>query len=475
MKPSSRSNRLQTPTFQPNRRTVLLGSAAGLLLTACGGGDGDADVDAGGTTLPPTTPDPASPWATPLMLTASASLNASLLNIASNDAGDALAVWEETSSSGVHRLLGRRYRADVGWDPVHEIATTTEIYHLVADVAMDASGQAWVVWTQRQGASFQTSAMRHLPSGGWQAAEKVNTTDDASLAEHARVSVDAQGNALVGWIAQRYATTPQVRVRPWVAGVGWGSVAALNTFIDTDPTELVLALAPAGQAVVGWIEPRGANPSVWAARWSLAAGAAPDAAITAVGHASELRIACDASGVTLLAWRHVFAAAERVSTVRFPASGNPAAWTSRDNPAPGAVGRPGLDAGGAGHFALVWDEVLNGQRDAWGTLIGANDSATPSTLLENDAGADAHHVQVALDANNQAQAVWLRGAASQGEIWSARQPFNGAWTAAERIGNDTGDATSLHLRGSAGGRALVAWLQPEGAVHRVWVQHRQPD
>lgn len=472
MKSSSPSSALSS---RPNRRTVLLGGAAGLLLSACGGGGSDAEADFGGTTPPPPTPQPTSPWTTPLTLTASASLTASLLNIASNDAGDALAVWEETSSGGVHRLLGRRYRVDVGWDPVHEIATTTEIYHLVADVAMDVNGQAWVVWTQRQGARFETTAMRNLATGGWQPAEKVNTTDDALLAEQARVSVDAQGNALVGWLARRDAATPQLRVRPWVASVGWGSVAALNTLVDTEPSDLVLALGPAGQAVVGWIEQRGANPTVWAARWSLASGAQPDAAITAVGRANELRIATDAGGATLLAWRHVFAAAERVSTVRFAATGSPTVWLPRDNPAPGAVGHPALDAGGAGHFALVWDEMLNGRRDAWGTQIDANDSGTASALLESDASADAHHVQVALDTNNQAQAVWLRGAASQGEIWSARQPLNSGWTEAQRIGNNTDDATSLQLRGGAGGRALVAWLQPEAGVQRVWVQHRQPD
>ena len=453
---------------------MLLGSAAGLLLSACGGGGGGGD-EGGGDALPPPTAQSTNPWATPLALTASASLTANLLNIASNDAGDALAVWQEGSAGGTRRLLGRRYRVGLGWDPVHEIATTTDIHNLESDVAMDASGEAWVVWTQRQGTSFETSAMRHLPTGGWQTAVKVNPVDDAVLATHARVSVDAQGNALVGWLAHRNAAPIQVRVRPWVAGVGWGSVAALNTFVDTDPTELVLALAPAGQAVVGWIEPRGAAPSVWAARWSLAGGAAPDAVITAAGRASELHIATDASGVTLMAWRHAFASAERVSTVRFPATGNPTAWTSRDNPAPGAVGRPRVDAGGTGRFTLVWDKVLNARRDAWYTQIDANDGATASSLLENDADTDAHHVQVAVDDTNQAQAVWLRGAGSQGEVWFARRPAGSGWTPPERIGGSTVDASSLLLKGSAGGRALVAWLQPEGGAQRVWVQHRRPD
>lgn len=455
---------------QPNRRTLLLGGAAGLLLSACGG----SGTDLGSTGATPPNPTPSSPWTPPLTLTTSASLNATLLNIASNDAGDAVAVWQEVSTGGVRRLLGRRYRVDVGWDPVHEIATTDGAYNLVADVAMDAGGQAWVVWTQRQGARFETMAMRHLATAGWQAAVKVNTTDDALLAEHARVSVDAQGNALVGWVARRDAATPQVRVRPWVASVGWGATAAMNTAVDTEPVELALALGPAGQAVVGWIELRGAEPSVWAARWSLVSGAQPDAPITSIGRASELRIACDADGVALMAWRHVFTAAERVSTVRFPVGASPAAWASRDNPATGAVGRPGLDAGAAGQFALVWDEELNARRDAWGTQIGADDRATPSALLENDDTLDAHHVCVSLDTSNQTQAVWLRGAATQGEIWSAQRPFNGAWTQAQRIGNDTADANSLHLQGSAGGRALVAWLQPEGGAQRVWVQHRQP-
>lgn len=471
MKPCSHSNLLQTRPFQPTRRTVLLGSAAGWLLSACGGGGGD---NVGGEAAPPPAPNASSPWATPLTLTASASLNASLLNVASNDAGDALAVWQEGSASGTRRLLGRRYRVDLGWDPVHEIATTNDVQNLQSDVAMDASGQAWVVWTERQGASFQTSAVRHLAAGGWQPEMKVNATDDAVLATHARVGVDAQGNALVGWIAQRNAAPAQVKVRPWLASVGWGSAATLNTFVDTDPTDLVLALAPAGQAVVGWIEPRGAGTSVWAARWSLTAGAGPDTAITAVGSASDLHIAADADGVTVLAWRHVFAAAERVSTVRFPVSGNPTAWTSRDNPAPGTVGHPRVDAGGTSRFALVWDEALNARRDAWGTQIDANDVATQSALLENDGALDAHHVQVALDTTNLAQAAWLRGAGSQGEVWSARQPFNGTWTEPERIGNATGDASSLLLKGSSGGRALVAWLQPEAGVNRVWVQHRQP-
>lgn len=458
-----------TPALSPfpNRRALLLGSAAGLLLSACGGGGGDPLGLPADTPANPAPPGVTSPWAAPLALTSSASLTASLLKIACNDAGDAIAAWQEVSASGTRRLLGRRYQVAVGWDPVHEIATSTGSGNLEADLAMDALGQAWVVWTAQVGSSHQTSAMRHLPLGGWQPAVRINTTNDAVLATNARVSVDALGNALVGWIASRATATPRVLVRPWGTLSGWGAESVMNTAIDTDPRELVLALGSTNQGVVGWIEPGGANPGVWAARWSLTAGPQPDPRITEAGSVNNLSIASDTNGTILMAWRQVFAAAERVRTVRFAAAGSPTRVESRDNPPPGAVGRPSIDAGGPGHFAAVWNEVLGTRSDAWRTLIDNNDSSTPSVLLETDASADAFDVQVALDTGNRGLAVWLRGAGAQAEIWTSAQSTASVWTAPERIGNNTGDASSLQLKGSEGGRALVAWLQPEAGVNRV--------
>lgn len=464
---------------QPSRRTVLLSGAAGLLLSACGGGGDPVGLSPDTPTNPtnpanPINPGITGPWATPLTLTTGASLTANLLNIACNDAGDAIAVWQEGSAGGTRRLLGRRYRVDLGWDPVHEIAVTNNSHALEADLAMDVSGQAWVVWTQQFTVSNQTWAVRHLPLGGWQPAVKVNTTDDAVLTSQARVSVNVQGNAIVGWLSNRGDPTTQVLVRPWLGDSGWGPETIVNTDVNSNPTSMVLALGPLGDGVVGWIESYGARPTVWAARWNLASGGQLNGQITTVGSATDLSIATDANGTTLMAWRHVFAAAERVSTVRFPATGSPAPVVSRDNPAPGAVSQPSIDAGSPGQFSVVWSELLGTRRDAWGTQIAASDDAPPSVLLENDSSEDAHSVQIALDPTNEARAAWLRGAASQGEIWSARKPFNGPWRTPERIGNSTNDASSLHLAGSSGGRALVAWLQPEAGAQRVWVQHRQP-
>jgi hypothetical protein len=133
--------------------------------------------------------------------------------IESNDAGDAnapavafdgqgnaWAVWTQSDGSRP-RVWGARFTANGVWAPAQLIESSDVGSASNALLAVDTAGNALVVWQQHDGRHNNIWASRYTPASGWGRTQAIETYD----ADHARepaLAMDAAGNAQVIWRQQ---------------------------------------------------------------------------------------------------------------------------------------------------------------------------------------------------------------------------------------------------------------------------------
>lgn len=86
-------------------------------------------------------------WQTPTLLQDANGFNSGDVSLASDDAGNALAIWSESNGS-FYRIYTNRYQANVGWVRRKVIDTTNTVAATNPHVVVDANGSALAVWEQ---------------------------------------------------------------------------------------------------------------------------------------------------------------------------------------------------------------------------------------------------------------------------------------------------------------------------------------
>ena len=119
--------------------------------------------------------------------------------IAIDAAGNAIAVWEQSNNTTVEvNIRTARYTVGIGWaqpetiDSVSGDATDPQI-------AIDAAGNAIVVWEQDDGTGtfIEDIWVNRYTAGAWGTAERIET--GAGDAYDSQIAVDVNGNAIVVW------------------------------------------------------------------------------------------------------------------------------------------------------------------------------------------------------------------------------------------------------------------------------------
>jgi PKD domain len=329
--------------------------------------------------------------------------------LALNAAGDAIVVWDEESGpdcaadpaalSCVHLLeAASRTQASSVWGAPVEI--TRPGVGALPQVAINAAGDGAITWIHDIGRDRVLQAcIRRGVSGSWPHA---NDLSDAVLQiRNERIGLDDRGDAIAVW-AQRVDTAFVVHaeVRPSAIGV-WSSATRLSSPGADASGGPVLGLTPGGRAFVAWVE----NGVVRVSSGDLRTGA----------------------------WE-------------------PAVSLS---PSGGAQGEPALAVNAVGDAAVAWSAHAGGVDVVQVASFAAGAGWGPA--LDLGSGAPPAEPQVALDAAGLALVLW-RGDAD-GEPRSAGQVPGGAWTRAVTI--DSGGALEPRLAVASGGNAVAAWTHDD--------------
>ncbi len=194
---------------------------------------------------------PAGVW-TPSSVLSSPAMSANLPDLVVNDAGAALAVWQETPSGGAGpSAIGAAYRpapARSRWRPSQSISAGVGLATWNPKPGIDANGNVAVGYLE--GSSMVVA--RKSVDGAWTVPQPVSPASDRVY--YPALAMDELGNILTAWQsldAGNYGTISK-RVLPAVGA--WGPVRVLSTS-DQDASWPVTSVARDGSvAAVTWTD-----------------------------------------------------------------------------------------------------------------------------------------------------------------------------------------------------------------------------
>ena len=191
--------------------------------------------------------------------------------IALDASGNALVVWGQSEDSrfsrtGRSNIWTNRYTPGNGWATAKLNDANNARLTVGAEIAMNAIGNAMAVWFQSNGRQSNIWANRYTPGIGWGTPELIET-DNVGDAMHPKIAMDADGNTLAVWrrsVDGRFS----IRTNRYIPGRGWSKAAALNEYgntgVDDHPQ---IAMNASGNAIAVWQHSDGTRQKVWFASY----------------------------------------------------------------------------------------------------------------------------------------------------------------------------------------------------------------
>lgn len=189
-------------------------------------------------------------WGTPAIFSDPANLSGVITSpprIASDGSDRAVVVWGQQTGLA-QPLLAKTY--DRSWSGISTLDSGAGgSMFSPAGVAMNASGQATVVW--RAGDIGVLTGRSWSPAGGWTAAARVDLDPDISASDRADVAIDAQGNAIALWRANA-AEAGDIYANRYTPAGGWGVPQRLDVGSEDTGSDPRIALDAAGNGTAVW-------------------------------------------------------------------------------------------------------------------------------------------------------------------------------------------------------------------------------
>ncbi len=302
-------------------------------------------------------------------------------NVAMDSAGNTVVVWNDARTNSGDVYFQRYNAAGVAQGGNVLVNTTTANLQAEANVAMDANGNFVVVWSSdaQDGSGLGIYAQRYNASGVAQGAEFRVNFITVNAQQNPAVAMDASGNFVVTWTdsAADSFTSGVYAQRYNNAGVAQGSAFRVNTTIAGAQTDPVIAMNAGGSFVIAWQSTGqdGSGIGIYAQRFN-SAGVAQGGEILANGTTSgdqwHPSIAMDTTGGFVVVWEDVNGADGSSNGIfgrRFDASGVAQGGEFRVNTTTAdQQTAPAVGMNAAGGFVVTWQSL---NQDGGGTGVYA--------------------------------------------------------------------------------------------------------
>jgi hypothetical protein len=333
-----------------------------------------------------------------------------------DDSGRAVAVWTDSQGSGVSvrssTYSGGAWSASKPLSPPNEEAAGPTI-------AVNGNGDAVAAWHSKIGAPYVVRAATRVAAGGW---SSVHTISSAAPADAfvPRVAIDAHGDAVVVW-QENGAGNRLVGAATRHAGAPWAAAKTLSSPVR-DSTRPKVAIDAAGDATAIWDSSSGygygiicsVTGSAVSGDWNLPKD------VAFAGQSGRPEIAMNLAGDAVVAWQRQNKKTYIETSVR---SGPGGAWQAAQ-----AVSDPTQEADdervaidGAGNVVAAWTQWSQLDHAAYASTRSAVDASwSPGQLLA--APQKSASIDVGVDAAGDATAVYVDATAVHTALVDATPP-----------------------------------------------------
>jgi hypothetical protein len=347
------------------------------------------------------------------------------------------------------------------------------------DIAVDANGSAYAVWTERHTGNDIYFAYLEAGSPTWSVGVRVN--DDSGTVQQGApaIAVDADGNAHAVWIDYRNGN-PDIYHAIRLASGEWSANNRVDDDVCGGTSQNVASIAvdPAGNAYAVWNDMRNGNYDIYFAYrpaggdWGANVRVNND---TGAAWQWAPDVAVDTSGNAYAVWEDERNGNGDVYFAYRPAGGN---WSAniRVNDGGGAAqGSQAIAVDADGNAYAVWGDARNGNGDIYFAYRPAGGDWGANVQVSEDPGAvQQDEPDVAVDASGNACAVWQHDINGIADIYSACRPAGGNWGTSVKVNDDTGDAwqeiPAIAL--DASGDAYAVWGDDRNGNYDIYFAYR---
>jgi PKD domain len=416
-------------------RRALRGEAAAVALVIAAAVCGGLAVSAGAAT-----------WLAPVSLTSNAFSSQLNPEVAFAPDGSVTAVWAHSNENGIQvietsvRPAGDEWQAPVRLSPEAESAEWPSL-------AIDAEGNAIVVWERFQGAASDVEAPVQLSGANIHASSP-------------QVAVDAQGDAIVVWARENGSGNGVIESTGKPHGSEtWQTPVALSGEEGLIGSPHV-ALDAAGDAVAVWKD--------WESRFRIEAATRPSSSgvwrapviLSAPGeNASGPKIAVDPEGEAIAVWDK----GGVVETADQPAGSE--AWQAPVAllPAGQTATEPEIAIDGSGNAVAVWEGSSNGVEEEIESSVRPSGSGTwqPPALVSSGKISPekvGEFPELAVNAEGAAVAAWDQWIGNEFIVEGSTKPAaSGVWQGPVAL-SATGQSSFIPwIAIDPWGNAVAAW------------------
>jgi|GEM_PF-1136118 len=372
---------------------------------------------------------------------------------------NALTTTEQTGSTDYSLDSGALTTPSVGWDSAALLESDDTVVAGWENMASDANGNVFALWIQGQDVFVRRF---DKATNSWSAAVDLTTVSNTTFTP--KLAVDAQGNALVGWVqsdgtaASTYVSRYDAATQSWSAAQLVESVSAAVSTTDG----LVVDIN-GGYAAVSWVQ----SSSLYVARLSGGTWAARELVESSSNSASKPAIAVDSSGNVSVLWQQSDGTAVSVYANRYSVASSSWGSAALLESSGTVVSTPKLAFDGNGNGIAVWQQGndLFARRydkatDTWAAAV-ALDSRT----------ATVGSISLSVDAQGNAIAGWVQNDGTANSAYVNRfDQSTGTWGSATLVESvsqavaNSGLAVAIN-----GGYATVSWLQTNGTQNDLYV------
>ena len=334
--------------------------------------------------------------------------------IAVDAAGNATAVWRINDGSNFI-IQASTKRVDESWqDPENLSADGYDAN--TPQIAVNAAGNATAVWTINDGSNFIIQAKTKLVDGIWQDLNNLSTP--GRTAREPQIAMDATGNATAVWAEDDGSNyIVQARTKPF--GESWQDIATLSD-AGQSAREPQIAVDADGNATAVWVRYNGSEYIIQASTKRVGESWQDPENLSADGYDTSVpQIAVNAAGDAAAVWVGSDGSNEIIQATTKPFGES---WqdpvdlseAGRNNVAPQIA----VNADGNATAVWVRDDGSHYIVQAKTKPFGGSwqDIATLS-----EAGQDTRGPQIAVDAAGNATAVWIKGDKMRGVVESSTQ------------------------------------------------------